>query len=198
MKKTITFFLVSMFLLLGWGTGEARGEERPRVFAEMIGGVGTDFVNYLHDAAGVHEIDRTSTYGMWSPSVGLKLTDRWAIGARMTFETGGNWLTSKHTITSLYGQYAFLRGNSWSVFAEGKGSYYHRHWGNESGGEIGVSLGGKYDVTRNLGIVVHYVYAGVEVGKHKVLSSPAGCIGKRRAMLDFSPRRLQLGLRYTF
>ena len=191
-------FILFSIISISLGTLTIHGDEKPRVFIEGTGGVGTYLVQYLFNEGEWHKIDQTSSYGMWSPSVGLKLTDRWAIGARMTFETGGNWLTSKHTITSLYGQYAFLRGNSWSVFAEGKGSYYHRHWGNESGGEIGVSLGGKYDVTRNLGIVVHYVSAGVEVGKDKVLSSPGGCIGKHRAMLDFSPRRLQLGLRYTF
>ena len=187
-----------MFLLLGWGTVEARGEEKPRVFVEMTGGVGTDYVKYVIDPSGIREMDHTSSYGMWSPSVGLQLDDRWAIGARMTFETGGDKLTTKYTITTLYGQYSFLRGERWSVFAEGKGSLYYVHHYADKGGEIGVSLGGKYDVTRNLGIVVHYVYAGVEVGKDKVLSSPGGCIGKHRTMLDFSPRRLQLGLRYTF
>lgn len=189
---------VTAIMLFASGVVEARGGEKPRVFVEMTGGVGTDHVKYLINSLGVTEIDHTSSYGMWSPSVGLQLDDRWAIGARMTFETGGDRLTTKYTITTLYGQYAFLRGSRWSVFAEGKGSLYYVHRYVYKGGEIGVSLGGRYDVTRNLGIVVHYVYAGVEVGEHEVLSSPAGCIGKRRAMLDFSPRRLQLGLRYTF
>ena len=198
MKKNLFVYGLVLMLLLATGTAEVGGEEKPRVFVEMAGGVGTDYVKYFISQEGIREINKTSSYGMWSPSVGLQLDDRWAIGARMTFETGGDWLTTKYTITTLYGQYAFLRGERWSVFAEGKGSLYHVHYYGKKGGEIGVSLGGKYDVTRNLGIVVHYVYAGVEVGKDKVLSSPGGCIGKHRAMLDFSPRRLQLGLRYTF
>ena len=188
MKKNLFVYgMVMMFLLLASGVGEARGDEKPRVYEEFTAGVGT--VKYW---------DKTGTYGMWSPSVGVQFDDRWTVGLRMTFPTGGREDYRNQTITSLYGQYAFYRGERWSIFAEGKGSYYYMRERSWNGGEIGVSLGGKYDVTRNLGIVVHYVYAGVEVGKHKVLSSPGGCIGKHRAMLDFSPRRLQLGLRYTF
>ena len=83
---------------------------------------------------------------------------------------------------------------------EGKGSYYKyvsKFSASTDLGEIGFSLGAKFAINHNFSLIAHYVYTGVEVGDGR-LSSPSGCIGKDRVILDFSPRRLQLGARYTF
>lgn len=200
LMKNVIFLRIMAVLtaLLVIGPVEGQAQVAPRVFVEMAGGVGTSYINKRYDAAGVHELDETSTYGQWSPSVGIVLNDRWSLGVRMTFQTGGNEYTLKNTITTLYGQYSFLNWHRWSMFVEGKGSYYHGIDGNDcSAGEIGLSLGGKFAITDHLSAVLHYVYTGVEIGRDRI-NHPKGCIGDGRYTLDFSPRRLQIGLRYSF
>ncbi len=183
----------------------AQEKMNPHFFGEMTGGIGTSYTRDFINATGVYHVDKTTTYGQWSPSVGLEINDRWSVGARMTFQTGDKYsqaegttfITQKYTVTTLYGQYSFLNLNRWSVFVEGKGSYYHGIEYHTNTSEIGLSLGAKFNITGHLSAILHYVYTGVEIGD-LTLSHPDGCIGGGRYTLDFSPRRLQIGLRYKF
>lgn len=200
MKRTTVLHPLSLLLILMfiWDT-TASAQERvnPHFFAEMTGGVGTAYWGHSVDVTGIHHIDKTFTYGQWSPSVGLEINDRWSLGVRMTFQTGDcEW--GKYTVTTLFGQYRFLNLNKWHVYVEGKGSYYHDiDEYKQNAGEIGVSLGTEFEITDHLSAILNYIYTGVEVGDN-ILNHPHGCIGNGRYTLDFSPRRLQIGLRYTF
>ncbi len=176
----------------------AQEKVNPHFFGEFTGGIGTSIgiknVTYYPE---INITTKTYTYGQWSPSLGLVLTDRWAIGARFAFQTFDRKHVAKYSIYTLFGQYSILNWSRFHFFAEGKGSYYHSSGYESSLGEIGVSLGAKYNITHHLSFVLYYIYAGVGIGD-SLLDHPKGCIGDGRYTLDFSPRRLQIGLRYKF
>jgi len=206
--KMNRFLQIAMVIIafMPYTVANAQEKFNPRFFVEMTGGVGTYYAGKFANHTGVYDINKTSTYGQWSPSVGMDINNRWSVGARVTFQTGGEtykanghilYTMPKYNVFTLYGQYSFLKLNRWDVFVEGKGSYYHEREYAENTGEIGFSFGTKFKVTNHLSAVLHYIYTGVEVGDES-LNHPDGCIGDGRFTLDFSPRRLQIGLRYTF
>lgn len=196
LKKFIYATLVFMAFFAQTPVSAQNGSDN-RLFVEMTGGVGTAYWGYSADATGIHRIDKTFTYGQWSPSVGLEINDRWTLGVRMTFQTGDcKW--GKYTVTTLFGQYRFLNLDKWHVYVEGKGSYYHGiEEYKQNAGEIGVSLGAEFEITNHFSAILNYMYTGVEIGDN-IMDHPHGCIGNGRYTLDFSPRRLQIGLRYKF
>ncbi|MBD5346670.1 MAG: hypothetical protein HDR92_06020 [Bacteroides sp.] len=173
-----------------------------KLFAEFTIGAGTADVAYIMSNGDIRKLDKTYWNAQFAPSVGVSISDRWSVGVRATLQTNYSYFHARYNIATLYGQYSFLNRGAWSAFVEGKGSYYKYvcSRGEKSGynlGEIGFSLGAKYSLTEKLSLVAHYIYTGVEVG-NGWLNRPGGCISSGRVMLDFSPRRLLIGARYTF
>lgn len=206
MKKILLSLLISFVSIPLTQKTAAQSVSVPKFFIEFTLGPGTTYIDkVIGTGPGPENVinyktDKTYWFAQFSPSIGLEITDRWTVGLRATFQTNNSYTHTHYNIVTLYGQYSFINKGRWKVFVEGKGSYYQfvrTDGGSDDLGEIGFSLGARFAINHHFSLIAHYVYTGVEVGNGR-LSRPFGCIGDGRVKLDFSPRRLQLGARYSF
>ena len=99
--KTKMFFLF-VLAVCGIATAAAQVKERG-VFVEMDFGYGAPL----------------DGYGIFTPTVGYRLTDRWAVGLRASFETAGDLMEGGFKSVGAIGQYRMLGKRRLSLFVEG-------------------------------------------------------------------------------
>ena len=188
MMKTKMFFL---FVLAVCGIATAAAQEKERgVFVEMDFGYGAPL----------------DGYGIFTPTVGYRLTDRWAVGLRASLETAGDLMEGGFKSVGAVGQYRMLGVRRFSLFVEGQVIYTFAPDMQMDGGsprkvcddyaEAGFTLGGSCAMTRHLSLQARYLYLGYS-GSPAFRRSGA-CWGDNGMVLDAGWNRLQVGLQYTF
>ena len=187
--KKICILIGLVAAVCGVATAKAQVKERG-VFVEMDFGYGAPL----------------DGYGIFTPTVGYRLTDRWAVGLRASFETAGDLMEGGFKSVGAIGQYRMLGKRRFSLFVEGQAIYTFAPDEQMDGSgprkvcddyaEAGFTLGGSCALTRRLSLQARYLYLGYS-------GSPAfrrsgGCWGDGDFVLDAGWNRLQVGLQYTF
>lgn len=201
MNKLIKIGWILPLLLIISHPIQSSAQSSKQLFVEMAFGGETDYIGKIEHPNSITVVDKRYTTLRFSPSVGIRFNDKWALGFRASLSTHPSVLLYQYNIYSLYAQRTLFSKGRFDLMMEGKFSYfkqqnhYYHNFSNHE--DLGVSLMGNLNIDKHFSLVLHYLYAGFIFGDIHFIEYRPGCIGKGHYILDFSFSRLALGVRYT-
>lgn len=200
---------VAVVLMMTAVFNAAAADWAKKVYVEL--GYGLDYSKWTDGyALQPHSKNESNkAYSMISPSIGYRVSDRFALGFRATITPGSRETrTDRFNSFSLYGQYAWKFGGRFNFYIEP--GVAHTYNLAPSDGipdrrirfyQTGVSCGVSFAINDRFDVSMRYMYFGAlwgsSSGRYVYTDSP-GNLGRGRswALADFGLRTLQLSVRF--